>query len=103
MKEVDFIHLATHGKADAVYFAGRSEQEATLTMGDVEKLSLQARLVVLSECDSFRGEYRSDGVIGVARAFLAAGALTVVASLWKVHDDATRQLMKQAGRRQTEN
>ena len=37
--------------------------------------------MVLSECDSFRGKLTSDGVIGVTRAFVAAGALTLVASL----------------------
>jgi len=50
--------------------------------------------VVLSECDSFRGKLTSDGVIGITRAFVAAGALSLVASLWKVDDAATRALME---------
>eukprot|EP00966_Prymnesium_polylepis_P107871 2497836-Prymnesium_polylepis.2 len=62
-------------------------------MAEVQSLRLRARLVVLSECDSFRGELRSDGVVGITRAFLSAGALAVVASLWKVDDDGTRELM----------
>ena len=49
---------------------------------------------MLSECDSFRGELRTDGVIGIARAFVAAGAPTLLASLWKVDDEATRVLMR---------
>ena len=57
-------------------------------------LELRARLVVLSECDSFRGKLSSDGVIGITRAFVAAGAPTLVASLWKVDDAATRELMR---------
>ena len=61
-----------------------------------EPLSLQlasAKLVVLSECDSFKGELRADGVIGITRAFVAAGAPTLLATLWKVSDSATRVLM----------
>ena len=50
--------------------------------------------MVLSECDSFRGKLSSDGVIGITRAFVAAGAPTLVASLWKVDDHATRVLMQ---------
>ena len=54
-------------------------------MAEVQALQLrQALLVVLSECDSFKGELRTDGVVGIARAFVAAGAPTLLASLWKV-------------------
>eukprot|EP00966_Prymnesium_polylepis_P077166 1787559-Prymnesium_polylepis.1 len=53
-----------------------------------------APLIVLSECNSFRGELRSDGIIGISRTFLAAGARTLVASLWPVDDDATCELMQ---------
>jgi hypothetical protein len=49
---------------------------------------------VLSECDSFRGELRSDGVIGISRTFLAAGARALVASIWPVDDEATCELMQ---------
>jgi len=45
-------------------------------------------------CDTFRGELRADGVVGIARAFVAAGARTLVASLWKVDDAPTRELMR---------
>ena len=64
-----------------------------LSMSEVAGLRLRARLVVLSECDSFRGRATADGVIGIARAFIAAGAPTLVASLWHVDDFATRVLM----------
>ena len=63
-------------------------------MTEVQSLELRARLVVLSECDSFRGKLSSDGVIGITRAFVAAGAPTLVASLWKVDDYATKMLMQ---------
>ena len=89
----DHVHLATHGAADGVYLSGSTEAEGKLTMAEVQELNLPRKLVVLSECDSFKGELKADGVIGITRAFVAAGAPTLVASLWKVDDTATRTLM----------
>ncbi|MEM1425032.1 MAG: CHAT domain-containing tetratricopeptide repeat protein [Cyanobacteria bacterium P01_H01_bin.130] len=60
---------------------------------EIAQLNLQAQMVVLSACDTGRGRVTGDGVVGLARAFMAAGIPTVVASLWKVPDDATRTLM----------
>ena len=94
MAESDVIHLATHGAPDGLFFAGESEAEGTLSMAEVQALEMRrARLVVLSECDSFKGELRADGVVGIARAFVAAGAPILLASLWKVDDGASRALM----------
>jgi CHAT domain-containing protein len=99
------IHFATHGVMDArrpemsglvlslVDKSGRS-QDGYLRMGDISKLKLSADLVVLSSCESALGkDLESEGVIGLPRAFLYAGAKTVIASLWKVDDDATARLM----------
>ena len=88
------VHLAAHGGAQSIYLAGPNAEGATLTMGEVQQMTLSARLVVLSACDSFGGKLGTDGVVGVSRAFLAAGAQTVVSSLWKVSDSATLELMK---------
>ena len=89
------IHLGTHGSKDGVYFAGKSEEEATLSMAEVQELTLRnVDLVVLSACDTFKGDLSSDGVVGITRAFVAAGANTIVSSLWKVSDEATGVLMK---------
>jgi tetratricopeptide (TPR) repeat protein len=89
-----YVHLATHGVADGVYLSGRTKADGKLTMAEVQELDLPcARLVVLSECNSFKGELKADGVIGITRAFAAAGAPTLVASLWEVSDVATRKLM----------
>ena len=100
MAESDVIHLATHGAPDGLFFAGESEAEATLSMAEVQGLDLRARLVVLSACDSFKApkgeggsELSTDGVVGITRAFVAAGALTLVSSLWTVDDAATLELM----------
>jgi len=64
-----------------------------LTATEIANLTLRADLVVLSACDTGRGRITGDGVIGLSRAFLAAGASTVVVSLWQVPDDATAALM----------
>ena len=93
MRGCAVVHLATHGEPDAVLLGGSTRTEGALSMVEVQGLELSAQLVVLSECDSFRGKLTSDGVIGVTRAFVAAGALTLVASLWKVDDEATLALM----------
>lgn len=54
----------------------------------------KANLVVLSACDTFQGQLKTDGVVGVTRAFVAAGAQTLVASLWPVPDEATKILVQ---------
>ena len=54
---------------------------------------LQAELVVLSACDTGRGDIKGEGVIGLSRSLIAAGVPSLVVSLWKVPDDATQELM----------
>ncbi|MEM9162994.1 MAG: CHAT domain-containing protein, partial [Cyanobacteria bacterium P01_F01_bin.4] len=60
---------------------------------EVLSYPLRAELVVLSACDTGRGEITGDGVIGLSRSFIAAGADNVLVSLWQVPDDATSELM----------
>ena len=73
---------------------GPKEEDYILKMSDVQAVKLRAKLVVLSCCHSGRGEIKSEGVIGIARAFLAAGARSVLASLWAIEDQATLEFMK---------
>lgn len=54
---------------------------------------MQASLVVLSACETGRGDITGDGVIGLSRALISAGASSVVVSLWKVADPSTEELM----------
>src|SRR4029453_12463142 len=101
-----YLHFATHGLLDdarpelsglvltLVDEQGR-EQTGLLTVPDVLALRLRADLVVLSSCRSALGrEVHGEGLLGLTRAFMYAGAPRVVASLWPVDDLATAELMK---------
>jgi tetratricopeptide (TPR) repeat protein len=56
-------------------------------------LKLQASLVVLSACDTGKGDLSGDGVIGLSRALAVAGVPSLAVSLWTVSDDSTKELM----------
>jgi CHAT domain-containing protein len=61
---------------------------------DIYSLELPVELVVLSACDTALGRpIEGEGMVGIVRGFMYAGAKRVVASLWKVHDEATGELM----------
>ncbi|MBD2577855.1 CHAT domain-containing protein [Oscillatoria sp. FACHB-1406] len=64
-----------------------------LSAKDIISLPLKAHLVVLSACDTGRGRITGEGVVGLTRAFMAAGAESVVVSLWAVPDAPTAELM----------
>lgn len=100
MTQASLIHLATHGFFNetqplqgALALAPTAQQDGLLTAAEITELSLRAELVVLSACDTGRGRITGDGVIGLSRAFLGAGANSVVASLWQVSDESTATLM----------
>ena len=63
-------------------------------MTDVLNAKLDAKLVVLSFCHSGQGKIKAEDVVGIARAFLGAGARSVIASLWAVNDEATQKFMR---------
>ena len=103
---VGLIHIAAHGNADKGEIALAPARNITckgllkkedflLTMSDISKVQLRAKLVVLSCCHSGRGQIKAEGVVGIARAFLGSGARSVLVSLWAVDDEATMQFMKQ--------
>jgi CHAT domain-containing protein len=69
-------------------------QNGFLRAGDVANMKLRADLVVLSACQTALGkELRGEGLLGLARSFMYAGAPRVIASLWKVADSSTTDLM----------
>ena len=106
MDSVALIHLAAHGDAErgAIALAPPfynpnyipGEGLYLLTMSDISKVQLRAKLVVLSCCHSARGEIKkAEGAVGIARAFLGSGARSVLVSLWALDDSSTEQLMSQ--------
>ena len=69
-------------------------EDGVLTAREISKIDLHdLNIVVLSACETGRGELKSDGVFGLQRGFKKAGAKTILMSLWKVNDIATKLLM----------
>ena len=103
MESVALIHLAAHGDKErggialAPSFSKPNstprEGQYLLTMYDISKVQLRAKLVVLSCCHSARGQINTEGAVGIARAFLGSGARSVLVSLWALEDSSTAQLM----------
>jgi CHAT domain-containing protein/lipoprotein NlpI len=96
MRSASIIHLATHGLLDRVRGdipGAIALTNGLLTSNEIFDLKLQASLVVLSACDTGRGDLSGDGVIGLSRALAAAGTPSVGVSLWTVSDSATKELM----------
>jgi CHAT domain-containing protein len=92
----DILHIACHGlfRADNPMFSALNLYDGWLTAADVMQLNLKDSLVTLSACESGRGTVlQGDEVIGLPRAFLGAGAASVIVSLWLVHDETTVTLM----------
>ena len=100
------VHIATHGiinnerpEESGIVLSlidqqGRS-QDGFLRLRDIYTLKLPCDLVVLSACSTALGkDIRGEGLMSVTRGFMYAGAAGVVASLWKVDDEATAELMK---------
>ncbi|CAH3172507.1 unnamed protein product [Porites evermanni] len=101
MHLVSLIHFAAHGYAERGEIAlspisscgTPHEEDYLLTMAEISQVQLTAKLVVLSCCHSASGQVRAEGIVGIARAFLASGARAVLASLWAVDDEATEWFM----------
>jgi CHAT domain-containing protein len=100
-----FLHFATHGVLDSVHpelsglvFSAVDEQgtpqDAMVRLHEIFQMSLRADLVVLSACQTAVGrEIRGEGLVGLTRGFMYAGARRVVATLWNVNDRATAEFM----------
>ncbi|CAH3046651.1 unnamed protein product [Pocillopora meandrina] len=103
ISSVALVHIAAHGKMETgeVILAPNTtrenpqpqEKDYLLTMKDVTEAGLRARLVVLSCCHTARGEVMAEGVVGMARALLGAGARSVVVTLWAIGDEGTLEFM----------
>jgi CHAT domain-containing protein len=103
---VDLLHIATHARVDAqrprlsalalTPEPGSRSGVAAFGLLDILALKLNSSLVVLSACDTSRGRLLpGEGVLGPAQAFLQSGAASVLASYWRVDDQATSSFMQQ--------
>jgi CHAT domain-containing protein len=105
LEDYRYIHFATHGILDeahpsrsglALSTSAASQDDGILQVAEITGLRLRADLVTLSACSTGLGELVSgEGMLGLVRAFLYAGASNVAVSLWNVNDAATSTLMKE--------
>jgi CHAT domain-containing protein/tetratricopeptide (TPR) repeat protein len=105
LRDYRIVHFATHGVFDSARPAlsglifslvdrRGGYRNGYVRLHDIYNLRLNAELVVLSACDTALGTgIKGEGLVGLARAFMYAGAPRVVASLWAVNDLATSELM----------
>jgi CHAT domain-containing protein/predicted negative regulator of RcsB-dependent stress response len=103
LKQYSLLHFATHGVVDEKnpelsriqLNAGVESEDGVLYAGEIYNLELNANLVTLSACQTGLGKIsKGEGVIGLSRALVFAGARNCMVSFWKVADESTAQLMK---------
>jgi tetratricopeptide (TPR) repeat protein len=105
LEQYRYVHFATHGYLDteqpslsALVLSQVDDKkrpvDGFLRVNDIYNMRLNADLVVLSACQTGLGkEVRGEGLMGLTRAFMYAGAARVIVSLWNVNDQATADLM----------
>ena len=106
LRDYRILHFAAHGllnsqrpELSGIVLSLVDEhdqpQNGFLRLHDIYNLKLGADLVALSACQTALGkEIKGEGLVGLTRGFMYAGAARVLASLWKVEDEATAELMK---------
>jgi CHAT domain-containing protein/Tfp pilus assembly protein PilF len=112
LKNYSLLHFATHGVADEnapelsrIFLQSTSAAEdGNLFASEIYNLEMDANLVTLSACQTGLGKIsKGEGVIGLSRALVYAGARNIVVSFWSVADESTAGLMKTFYKRLIEN
>ncbi len=101
LADFNYLHFATHGIVDEVdpelsriFLNNTSAEDGHLYAGEIYNLNLNANLAVLSACQTGLGKFsKGEGVIGLSRALVYAGAKNIIVSFWSVADESTAQLM----------
>lgn len=102
IKEYQYLHFATHGIVDEqnpelsrIFLSQGKNEDGNLYSGEIYNLELNADLVTLSACETGLGKIsKGEGVIGLSRALVYAGARSIIVSFWNVADASTSQLMR---------
>ena len=107
LTKYQYLHFATHGIIDeeineysGLVLTGKEPREGLvnddgfLRMPEIFNLELDAEMVVLSACNTGRGELiEGEGILGLQRAFFTAGSSSLVVSLWSIYDRSTALIM----------
>jgi CHAT domain-containing protein len=101
LKDYKYIHFATHGIVDEqspelsrIFLKESPTDDGDLFSGEIYNLTLNADMVALSACQTGLGKVsKGEGVIGLSRALVYAGARNIMVSYWSVSDESTSQLM----------
>jgi CHAT domain-containing protein/tetratricopeptide (TPR) repeat protein len=101
LTKYNYVHLATHGIVDEerpelsrIFLHTGDHEDGNLYAGEIYNLKLNANLAVLSACQTGLGKIsKGEGVIGLSRALVYAGAQNLMVSFWSVADESTAQLM----------
>lgn len=112
LKDYSLVHFATHGIVDEespelsrIFLQNDSKTEdGNLFAGEIYNLEFNANLVSLSACQTGLGKIsKGEGVIGLSRALVYAGAKNILVSYWSVADESTAQLMTDFYRKMLDN
>ena len=96
-----YLHFATHGIVDEkspelsrIFLQSSATEDGNVFSGEIFNLKLNADLAVLSACQTGLGKFsKGEGVIGLSRALVYAGAKNIMVSYWSVADESTSELM----------
>lgn len=101
LSKYTYLHMATHGQVNIehpelsrIMLQSSADEDGSLFASEIYNLSLEANLVTLSACETGLGKVaEGEGIIGLSRALIYAGAHNLMVSLWQVADNSTAQLM----------